>query len=123
MNQSGLETAKVLIVDDEAANTLLLERMLEMSGFPERKSTNDAEQAVNLFLEYRPDIVLLDLSMPKLDGFAVLEQLHSVIPVDEIAPISSPSHSTPPRSCCACKICSKCGGCIRACRRKMSGWN
>jgi signal transduction histidine kinase len=87
MNQSGLETAKVLIVDDEAANTLLLERMLEMSGFPERKSTNDAEQAVNLFLEYRPDIVLLDLSMPKLDGFAVLEQLHSVIPVDEIAPI------------------------------------
>ena len=87
MNKPGLEMSKVLIVDDEVANTLLLERLLEMSGFPECKSTNDSEQVVKLFLEYRPDLVLLDLSMPNPDGFAILEQLRSVIPADEIVPI------------------------------------
>jgi len=87
MNKSGLEKSKVLIVDDEVANTLLLERLLEMAGFPGCKSTNDSEQAVKLFLEMRPDIVLLDLSMPNLDGFAVLEQLRSVIAADEFVPI------------------------------------
>ena len=76
-----------MIVDDEAANTLLLERLLEMSGFPQCKSTNDSEQAVKLFLEFHPDIVLLDLTMPKLDGFAVLEQLRGVIAADDIVPI------------------------------------
>src|SRR5271156_2731820 len=87
MNKSDLEMSKVMIVDDEPANTLLLERLLDLTGIPECKSTNDSEQAVNLFLQFHPDIILLDLSMPKLDGFAVLEQLRRVIPTDEIVPI------------------------------------
>jgi signal transduction histidine kinase len=87
MSRSSFEMAKVLIVDDEAKNTLLLERLLDMSGLPNCTSTNDSEQAVKLFLEVRPDIVLLDLSMPKFDGYAVLEQLRNEIAADEIVPI------------------------------------
>jgi signal transduction histidine kinase len=87
MNKQSLASSKVLIVDDEAANSLMLERLLEMSGFTDFRSTNDSEQAVQLFLEYQPDLVLLDLSMPKVDGFTVLKHMRSVIAVDEIVPI------------------------------------
>ena len=87
MNKSDLEMSKVMIVDDEPANALLLERLLDLAGISECKSTNDSEQAVDLFLKFHPDIILLDLAMPKLDGFAVLEQLRRVIAPDDIVPI------------------------------------
>lgn len=74
-----VEHSKVLIVDDEAANVRLLERILARAGYAHLFSTMDAREALPLFLEYQPDIVLLDLMMPYLDGFSVLQQLKEVM--------------------------------------------
>src|SRR5436190_3880849 len=87
MPENLLRQAKVLIVDDEPSNVRLLERILELNGKPAVRSTNDSRQTLSLLLEFEPDIVLLDLHMPHLDGFAVMEILNSAIPVDAYLPI------------------------------------
>ncbi len=79
--------AKVLIVDDEPANTMLLQRLFETTDLPHTRCTNDSREALALFLEFQPDVVLLDLSMPHLDGYEVLEQLREVIPGEEYLPV------------------------------------
>jgi putative two-component system response regulator len=79
--------ARVLVVDDQETNLLLLDQLLKRSGFPNVKGTKDARQALPLFLSFAPDLVLLDLHMPHLDGFAILEQLQSRIPPDAYLPI------------------------------------
>jgi putative two-component system response regulator len=80
-----LQQAKILIVDDEKANIRLVEMMLQGAGYTNVYSTADAREAVPLFLDIQPDIVLLDLAMPYLDGFAVmaklLAEMKSAVPI------------------------------------------
>ena len=71
MPDALLAAAKILIVDDEAANVRYLERVLEQVGATQVVSTTDARQALPLFLRECPDLVILDLMMPYMDGFAV----------------------------------------------------
>jgi putative two-component system response regulator len=78
---------KILIVDDQEPNVLLLKAILTEHGYGNLASTTDSRQALSLFLEQRPDLVLLDLQMPHLDGFAVLDQLAPRIPTDTYLPI------------------------------------
>ena len=87
MTTDYLSKAKVLIVDDEPANVRLLERILALAGCHQVHSTNDSRQALPLFLECEPDIVLLDLNMPHFNGFVVLDQLKSAIPPESYLPI------------------------------------
>jgi putative two-component system response regulator len=70
-----LKRSSILIVDDEPVNVLLLERILEESGFTSVFSTTDSTQTLALYKNLQPDLILLDLSMPFLDGFAVMEKL------------------------------------------------
>ena len=70
--------AKILVIDDEQANIALLEDILENEGYTHCKSTHDSRQALDMYREMRPDLVLLDLNMPYLDGFQVMEQLREV---------------------------------------------
>ena len=70
-------TSRVLIVDDEPANALLLESMLADEPDLELKSVTDSRLAEQEFLEFEPDIVLLDLHMPKPDGIEILGRLRS----------------------------------------------
>ena len=79
--------SKVLIVDDEPANVRLLERILQRDGFTEIESTTDPRKFLALYAAKRPDILLLDLHMPGLDGFAVMEQLKGRILPHEFVPI------------------------------------
>ena len=79
--------AKVLIVDDEPANVRLLERILQREGFREVQSTTDPRQFLALYGARQTDILLLDLHMPGLDGFAVMEQLAGRIPPENFVPI------------------------------------
>jgi putative two-component system response regulator len=69
--------ARILIVDDEPANVLLLESFL---GDPvtETRGITDSREVEGAFLEFGPDLVLLDLHMPAPDGREVLRQLRSV---------------------------------------------
>lgn len=78
--------AKVLIVDDEPANVTLLEDILENEGYTQFRSTMDSRKALDMYKEIRPDLVLLDLNMPFLDGFQVMEQLKE-FEKDSYAPI------------------------------------
>ncbi len=79
--------ARVLIVDDEPANVRLLERILERDGFEQVDSTKDPRHFLALFASRRPDMVLLDLHMPVMDGFAVLDQLKGRIGQNDFVPI------------------------------------
>jgi cyclic di-GMP phosphodiesterase len=71
--------ARILIVDDEPGNVDLLRRVLERAGFHNLKSTNDPRDAVPLYVETRPDLILLDLHMPHIDGLAVMDQLNEIV--------------------------------------------
>ncbi|MEJ2185347.1 MAG: response regulator [Gemmatimonadota bacterium] len=79
--------AKILIVDDEPANVRLLERILQRDGFTNIESTNDPRQFLALYTSKRPDLLLLDLHMPGMDGFAVMEQLRGRIGANDYVPI------------------------------------
>lgn len=56
--------SKILIVDDEPGNVLLLEQMMIQGGYSNIHSTTDSTQSLRLFSEVQPDIILLDLNMP-----------------------------------------------------------
>jgi len=86
MHTQAFNSARILIVDDEPANVRLLERMLETAGYLNRRSTTDPRQVPALYAEFQPDLILLDLMMPYLNGFAVIEQLRRHIAVaDDVA--------------------------------------
>jgi signal transduction histidine kinase len=74
-NQSTEIEAKILIVDDEATNVLLLERILGRVLTYQLAKTTDSRKVAELVDDFEPDLVLLDLHMPYIDGFAVLENL------------------------------------------------
>ncbi len=78
--------AKILIIDDEPANVALLEDILEEQGYTYFRSTSDSRKALTMYEEMRPDLVLLDLNMPHLDGFQVMKQLRE-LEQDSYAPI------------------------------------
>ena len=82
-----LSKARVLVVDDESSNVRLLERILEMFGCTHVRSTTDPREAMGLYLEMQPDIILLDLHMPHLDGFALMDQFRAVLHPDSYIPI------------------------------------
>ena len=79
--------AKILIVDDEEANVTVLERLLRRAGYIRLRSTTDSREARALYTEFQPDLLLLDLMMPYLDGHAVLAQLRELMRADDYFPI------------------------------------
>jgi putative two-component system response regulator len=70
-----LEQLPILAVDDEEANVLLLRRVLERAGHTSVTTTTDPAQVPTLFLETHPRLLLLDLHMPRMDGFELMERL------------------------------------------------
>ena len=78
--------ARVLIVDDQAYNTQLLKMILKGEGYLNLTATTDSREALPLYIQEKPDLVLLDLSMPHIDGFGVMEQLFT-LDRDLMAPI------------------------------------
>lgn len=87
INNECLQKAKILIVDNEKSNVLLLEDALRQSGYIHYKGIMDPRQVVPLFTEFQPDLILLDLMMPYLDGFEVMNLLRPLIPTDTYLPI------------------------------------
>jgi putative two-component system response regulator len=67
--------ARILIVDDQEQNVKLLSRILEKSGYEQVVSTTDSREALALYKQLNPDLVLLDVHMSGKDGFAVLEEI------------------------------------------------
>ncbi len=67
--------ARILIVDDQDANIQLLTQLLEEAGYTDLTSTMDPQQVCALHRKFRYDLILLDLQMPVMDGFQVIEAL------------------------------------------------
>ncbi len=87
MPQTNLKSAKILIVDDQEANVRLLQRFLGPAGYVNLKSVTDSRTVLDVYLEFQPDLILLDLHMPHLDGLAVMTLLKPLIPADAYLPI------------------------------------
>jgi signal transduction histidine kinase len=81
------EQSCVLVVDDQEANITLLERMLRGAGYENVRCTTDPRWVISNFVEIDPDLILLDLHMPGLDGFEALGALKRLISSDDYVPI------------------------------------
>ena len=78
---------RILIVDDQPANVELLEAILDGAGYKDVLGTTDPREVIRLHHEFEPDLILLDLMMPHMDGFAVMSQLAARIPAGEYLPV------------------------------------
>jgi len=87
MNISDMLVMRILIVDDKMENVKILEDMLAAEGFHNVVSTTDSRRTLDLVSAFDPDLVLLDLMMPGLDGYAVLEQLARRTAPGEFRPV------------------------------------
>jgi signal transduction histidine kinase len=79
--------ARVLIVEDMVANIALLTNMLGRIGYHQLRSITDPRETVAELERFKPDLIILDLMMPYLDGFQVMQQLKGVIPEESYLPI------------------------------------
>jgi len=70
-----IRRARILIVDDQAANISLLEQLLHEEGYTDVSSTMDPQAVCTLHRKNAYDLILLDLQMPVMDGFQVMEGL------------------------------------------------
>ena len=77
--------AKILIVDDQVSNVRLLEHTLKRAGYLEVMSTTDPCTVTALHVQHGYDLILLDLQMPEMDGFAVLAELQKIRPLHPVA--------------------------------------
>lgn len=78
ISQSEILNAKILLVDDYEDNLRLLEHVLRGAGYADVTATIDSRQVAALHREHRYDLILLDIQMPHLDGFEVMEALRAI---------------------------------------------
>jgi DNA-binding response OmpR family regulator len=76
-NSALYSKMKILVIDDEPANVALLKDMLSEGGYSRVKSITDSRLALGTCQIFEPDLVLLDLMMPHVDGFTILESLRA----------------------------------------------
>src|SRR5476651_572617 len=86
INSSDILKASILIVDDQAANVSLLEQMLRGAGYVSISSTRNPNEVCELHRKNRYSLILLDLQMPGMDGFEVMEGL-KIIEKDGYLPV------------------------------------
>jgi len=75
LNETEILQAAILIVDDQEANVMLLEQLLREAGYVDVTSTMNPREVFALHRKNRYDLILLDLQMPGMDGFQVMEGL------------------------------------------------
>ena len=80
INESEILGASILIVDDQKANVQLLEEMLAEAGYAQVRSTTDPREVCALHRQHGFDLILLDLQMPGMDGFEVMQGLKELEP-------------------------------------------
>ncbi len=72
----NLPKKKILLVEDDMALSAVYKARLELEGF-ETKEANNGEDALSIAVSFRPDLILLDVMMPKISGFDVLDILRN----------------------------------------------
>ncbi len=87
VSASEILGAKILVVDDQEANVRLLEGMLRVAGYTSVESTMDPTGVCELYRRNRYSLILLDLQMPVMDGFQVMEGLKAIEGVEGYLPV------------------------------------
>ncbi|OZA94437.1 response regulator [Altererythrobacter sp. H2] len=87
IDSSEILSRRILAIDDEEANVLLLRSLLEREGYSDVYGLTDPERALAAYVELEPDLVLLDLMMPGVDGFQLLEAFARHDRPDEFRPV------------------------------------
>ncbi|WP_226700253.1 response regulator [Qipengyuania gaetbuli] len=82
-----ITSCRILAIDDEEANVLLLRSVLEREGYTDIHCLTDPKKAMRAYIDLEPDIVLLDLMMPEIDGFELLESFSRHDRAEEFRPI------------------------------------
>src|ERR1700729_2071487 len=78
VSPADILNARILLVDDLDANVTLLKAMLRIAGYTSVQSTTDPSQVCELHRKNRYGLILLDLQMPSMDGFQVMEGLKEI---------------------------------------------
>jgi two-component system, cell cycle response regulator len=78
ISETEIHNAKILIVDDQESNVLLLQRVLEVANYTAVSYTTDPYKVYELHRQNHYDLILLDLKMAGMDGFQVLEALKEI---------------------------------------------
>ncbi len=74
--REDLKDSRILIIDDTLANIEVLENLLLMKGYTNVRSISDSTNAIDTIKQFQPELILLDLMMPEVSGFDILEQLN-----------------------------------------------
>jgi putative two-component system response regulator len=74
----SIKTERILIIDDEPANLKLLDKILRSQGYQDLVLVDDPREVIGLYQAARPALILLDINMPYLDGYQVMEQLKAL---------------------------------------------
>ena len=83
----------ILVVEDFEDNRFMMRRLLEMSGYRVVEAVN-GEQAVEVAAAERPDLILMDLSLPKLDGLAATRRIRQSGGLGEVPIVAVSAHDT-----------------------------
>ena len=87
MRQEIIQNSRILIIDDQPQNVILLEKILRQGGYVHVKGITDSRMALTAFSEFQPDLVAMDLRMPHVDGFTLMKQMRSRIPDGAFVPV------------------------------------
>jgi putative two-component system response regulator len=91
--------ACILIVDDEPRNVKVLKRVLAVAGYRRITAITAPRDAIARFAEIKPDLLLLDLHMPEMDGMGVMQRLRAQLPASEFFPILMLTGDGSPKAC------------------------
>jgi putative two-component system response regulator len=87
MPKVAFSDARILLVDDQAVNLFLLEEILENEGYTQITSLTDPRDVFAVVASAEPDLILLDLMMPEMSGFEVMDRLSVLLPEGTFLPI------------------------------------
>ncbi|MGL5417192.1 MAG: response regulator [Clostridium sp.] len=72
--------AKVLIVDDAAFMRMMIRNILEKNGFEVVGEAASGQAAIDMYIEKKPDVVTMDITMPEMDGIEALKKIKEISP-------------------------------------------
>ena len=78
VSEQEILKAKILIVDDQKLQALFLENILKEAGYKNIHTTINLRETIKIFQNFRPDVLLLDITTPAVDGFRIVQQIREM---------------------------------------------